>query len=167
MSYNKTLTSTVYIINNDRVLLHMHKKYNTWFPVGGHIEADELPHEAAIREAMEESGLNISLICNNNDSFSIGLVERIPNPIAIYREGIGSDEEFLDFIYVGIADSDTLNPRINESNTFRWFSMKELQNKDEKIKIHIRNTAIRCLLYADNTIPDKSDFFYENSDSIF
>lgn len=57
MQFNRSLTATVYIINESKVLLHNHKKYNTLFPVGGHIEADELPHEAALREAYEESGL--------------------------------------------------------------------------------------------------------------
>ena len=61
MNFNRTLTSTVYIVNNNRVLLHLHKKYKTLFPVGGHIEANELPHEAALREAYEESGLYVKL----------------------------------------------------------------------------------------------------------
>ena len=49
MKYNKSITATVYVINDGKVLLHQHKKYKTWFPLGGHIEEDEFPHEAAIR----------------------------------------------------------------------------------------------------------------------
>ena len=41
--YEKSLTSTVYVIHEDKVPLHMHKKFNTWFPVGGHLEPNELP----------------------------------------------------------------------------------------------------------------------------
>ena len=51
----------MYVINNNRVLLHLHKRYNTWFPVGGHFEEDELPHEAAVREVKEESGFDVTL----------------------------------------------------------------------------------------------------------
>lgn len=40
MQYNKSITATVYVINDGKVLLHEHKKYHTWFPLGGHIEAD-------------------------------------------------------------------------------------------------------------------------------
>ena len=50
VNYNKSITATVYVINDGKVLLHQHKKYKTWFPLGGHIEEDEFPHEAAIRE---------------------------------------------------------------------------------------------------------------------
>ena len=41
-------------VKRHKVLLHMHKKHNSLFPVGGHMNPDELPHEAAIREAYEE-----------------------------------------------------------------------------------------------------------------
>ena len=73
MLYNKSITATVYIVNNGKVLLHMHKKYNTWFPVGGHLEPNELPHEAAIREAKEEAGIDITLVETENvPYFDIG-----------------------------------------------------------------------------------------------
>jgi len=41
------------------------------FPVGGHIEADELPHEAALREAYEESGLQVKLH-NDEEQLELG-----------------------------------------------------------------------------------------------
>ena len=31
MIYNKSITARVYIVANENVLLHKHKKYNTWF----------------------------------------------------------------------------------------------------------------------------------------
>lgn len=43
MSNRKSMTATVYVTNNDKVLLHTHKKYNSLFPVGGHLEEGELP----------------------------------------------------------------------------------------------------------------------------
>lgn len=78
LELNRTLTATVYIINGDKVLLHKHKKYNTLFPVGGHIEADELPHEAALREAYEESGLKVKLY-NNEEQLELGRVQQLPS----------------------------------------------------------------------------------------
>lgn len=35
----------------------MHKKYKSLFPIGGHMEKDELPIEIASREIKEETGL--------------------------------------------------------------------------------------------------------------
>lgn len=142
MSYNKSLTATVYIVKDGRVLLHMHKKYNTWFPVGGHLEPDELPHEAALREVKEETGLDVSLVCPATHSRDVGRVGRVSLPFCIYHEG-DVNERFLDFIYIATADSDTLSPAAHESRTLRWFSRSDLET--ENVKIHIKNTALAVL----------------------
>ncbi len=166
MNYNKSLTATVYIINNGRVLLHMHKKYKTWFPVGGHLEADELPHEAALREVKEESGLDVTLFRKNEDNFSIGLVKRIPAPLCVYNEGDKKDggEDFLDFIYA--AQTDDIKPCAseNESGIFRWFTKEELLCDKENIKIHIRNTALYCLYTVSGE--KNGEYFPENEKAI-
>ena len=147
MSYKKSLTATVYIVNDDRVLLHMHKKYNTWFPVGGHLEEDELPHEAALREVKEESGLDVTLFQKEEDNFSIGLVKKVPTPLLVYNEGDKNKggEDFLDFIYCAKTEEHEPFCEENESGVFRWFSLEELLCPEENIKIHIRNTALYCL----------------------
>jgi ADP-ribose pyrophosphatase YjhB (NUDIX family) len=52
-------TASCFILDpdNERLLLHFHKRYNKWLPVGGHVERGEAPMEAALREGLEESGL--------------------------------------------------------------------------------------------------------------
>lgn len=145
MTYNKSITATVYIVNNEKVLLHKHKKYNTWFPVGGHLEPDELPHQAAIREAKEETGLDITLVKTENVSyFNIGRVDRLPTPFCLYHEG-DVEEQFLDFIYIGKTTQTEFSPMISESKELRWFSINELES--ENIKVHVKNTAITVLDY--------------------
>lgn len=145
MLYNKSITATVYIVNDDKVLLHKHKKYNTWFPVGGHLEPDELPHEAAIREAKEETGLDITLVKTENvPHFNIGRVDRLPAPFCLYHEG-DVEEQFLDFIYIGKTTQTKFSPMISESKELRWFSIEELES--EKVKIHIKNTALTVIDY--------------------
>ena len=146
MVYNKSITATVYIINSNRVLLHMHKKYNTWFPVGGHVETDEFPHQAAIREAKEEAGLDIQLIKTEFAPYiNTARVERIPSPFCIYRENGKDDDDFFDFIYVATSDTDIPSPNEGESKVFKWFSLEELLEYD--IKPHIKNTAIEIIKY--------------------
>ena len=165
-NYNKSLTATVYIINEGRVLLHMHKKYNTWFPVGGHLEADELPHEAAIREAKEESGLDITLFTPGTDTFSIGLVTRVPTPLCVYHEGDKKNggEDFLDFIYAATAENTFVSVSQEESGIFRWFTKKELLSENESIKIHIRNTALKCLYCV---TAEASEEYYPETEAAF
>lgn len=40
-----------------RVLLHRHKRLGIWLQPGGHLEPDEAPPEAAVRETLEETGV--------------------------------------------------------------------------------------------------------------
>jgi 8-oxo-dGTP pyrophosphatase MutT (NUDIX family) len=51
-------TASCYIIDDaGRLLLHHHRRLDRWLQMGGHVEADELPDAAALREGQEESGL--------------------------------------------------------------------------------------------------------------
>ena len=146
MNYNKSITATVYVVNDDKVLLHQHKKYKTWFPLGGHVEVDEFPHEAAIREVKEESGLDVKLVETEMAPFiELARVKRIPAPFCLFHEGIGGDENFFDFIYIAKTEETIPHPSSGESKDFKWFSHEELLESD--IKPHVKNTAIVVLDY--------------------
>src|SRR3990167_5005336 len=54
-------TVSVFIVFRNKVLLRKHEKYNRWLAVGGHIELNEDPNQAAIREVKEEVGLDVIL----------------------------------------------------------------------------------------------------------
>ncbi|HSU72461.1 MAG TPA: NUDIX domain-containing protein [Candidatus Binatia bacterium] len=56
------LTSCAYIVDNHAVFLLFHKKYQKWLPPGGHWNEEELPCDTAIREAKEETGLEVELV---------------------------------------------------------------------------------------------------------
>ena len=49
-------TVAVFVVWEGKVLLHRHRKLGMWLPPGGHIEENELPDEAAVREVLEEVG---------------------------------------------------------------------------------------------------------------
>jgi 8-oxo-dGTP pyrophosphatase MutT (NUDIX family) len=55
-------TVAIFVVQEAKVLLIHHRKLNRWLPLGGHIELDEDPEFAALREAREESGLEVELI---------------------------------------------------------------------------------------------------------
>lgn len=56
------LTVDVFVVHADRVLLRVHDKHGIWLTPGGHIEPDESPNEAALREVWEEVGLRVELV---------------------------------------------------------------------------------------------------------
>ncbi|MFZ4718880.1 MAG: GNAT family N-acetyltransferase [Ilumatobacteraceae bacterium] len=57
------VTGSAIVVTEDRtrVLLHRHKRLGIWIQPGGHVDAGELPWEAALREAGEETGLPVRL----------------------------------------------------------------------------------------------------------
>src|SRR5256885_16696101 len=55
-------TVAIFVVHDGKILLIHHRKLNAWLPLGGHIELDEEPEQAALREAKEESGLDVELI---------------------------------------------------------------------------------------------------------
>lgn len=146
MFYEKSITATVYVMNADRVLLHEHKKYKTWFPLGGHIEEDEFPHDAAIREVKEESGFDVTLLETEiAPTIELARVQRIPAPFCLLHEGIGGVENFFDFIYIAETKEIEPHPANNESKKFKWFTYDELIECD--IKPHVKNTALAVMDY--------------------
>jgi len=54
-------TVAVFVVREGKVLLHRHRKLGMWLPPGGHIEEDELPDDAAVREVWEETGVRVEL----------------------------------------------------------------------------------------------------------
>lgn len=57
----RTLTATVYMVNNNKVLLHIHKKYKSLFHIFVYMEIRKLSEQAALREVYEECCLQIKL----------------------------------------------------------------------------------------------------------
>jgi 8-oxo-dGTP pyrophosphatase MutT (NUDIX family) len=55
-------TVAVFVVWEGKVLLHLHRKLAMWLPPGGHVERDEIPDDAAVREVFEETGLNVELV---------------------------------------------------------------------------------------------------------
>lgn len=143
MNFNRTLTSSVYVIYNNKVLLHMHKKYKTLFPLGGHMETNEVPHETAIREVFEESGLKIELY-SNEETLDLGRVDQLHRPMHVLLENIGHEVENIDFIYFATTNNDELNPQKGESKELYWLSKDEIKNNGS-IKPHVKAIALEAL----------------------
>jgi len=140
-------TSTTFVVHKGKVLLHRHKIFNRWMPVGGHVEPNELPEKAALREVKEEAGLTVSLY--NPDSKN-GIktdknVKVLPAPVHILLVKYPKRQLF-DFIYYAKAKNSKFLPAKNESSEMRWFGAKELKklNTPKDIK-YLAQEAIKLL----------------------
>src|SRR5512140_2003057 len=100
-------TVAIFVVQQGRVLLVHHRNLNRWLPLGGHIELDEDPETAALREAREESGLEIELIGERPPTTGPGTRALIaPRFLDIHR--ISPAHEHIGLIYWGRPKSGTV-----------------------------------------------------------
>jgi len=120
--------ASVFIINpeNKKILLVKHKKNRRWTQPGGHIEYDETPEEAALREAYEETGLRVKLLGEH-----FPREEDFIKPLGIQKNRHSSGETHVDIIYAAVPNHSTdevLNTE--ESDDIGWFTREELDKID-------------------------------------
>ncbi|HZV35505.1 MAG TPA: NUDIX domain-containing protein [Verrucomicrobiae bacterium] len=119
-------TVAIFVVHNGKILLIHHRKLDKWLPLGGHIELDEDPEIAALREAKEESGLDVELIGERPPTTEPGTRALIaPRFLDIHR--ITETHEHIGLIYWARPknNSDTKLAEA-EHHDIRWCSAKEL-----------------------------------------
>lgn len=125
----KHFTATVYILERQKILLIKHPKLGKWLPPGGHLEPNETPEDAAIREAFEETGLHISLISDENIVIDRWNARSMKRPYLCLLETIPAYKDepahyHIDMIFLGSLSPKT--QEIKESAAMRWFSLDEI-----------------------------------------
>jgi 8-oxo-dGTP pyrophosphatase MutT (NUDIX family) len=138
----------VYIVNDGAVLLRMHEKYDMWLPPGGHVELDEDFAEAAVREAKEETGIDVTLI--GDEPTIIDEHEReVRVPAFINRHRINDTHEHISLEYFGTSETRETNPAEGEKRDgFKWFTEAELDTPDCDVLPRVRHYAKAALQAA-------------------
>ena len=91
-------TVAIFVVHDGKVLLIHHRQLDRWLPLGGHIELDEDPEQAALREAKEESGLDVELLGERPPTTSPGTRALLaPRFLDIHR--ITATHEHIGMIY--------------------------------------------------------------------
>ena len=140
-------TVEVFIVFEDKVLLRRHDKYDKWLGVGGHVELDEEPNQAAIREVKEEVGLEVELIDRSRrlqieDS---GYSELIP-PRYMNIHDINTTHKHVAMIYFAKSESDEVIEKEGEqSKGYKWMTKADLEKNEENVSEVIRFYATRAL----------------------
>jgi 8-oxo-dGTP pyrophosphatase MutT (NUDIX family) len=127
----RDFTVAVFVVHNDHVLLHPHRKLGIWLPPGGHIEPHELPDEAALREVEEESGLIVELVGGYGvEIHDPGAPRQLVRPEGIQLEDISPGHQHIDLIYYARpvdASPDELPPLIDD---MRWLQEEDFATID-------------------------------------
>lgn len=128
-------TVTVYVVYKNKVLLRHHDKYNFWLGVGGHIDLDEDPNEAALREVKEEVGIDVALWDGNKKfQFAKGsdLHKELIPPVALNRHHTSQTHEHVDMVYFAKASTDQVKVEYEDdrSDEWKWLTKDELETMD-------------------------------------
>lgn len=117
--------------NPTKVLLLHHAKLDKWIQPGGHQEPNENAYEGAIREALEETGINIADYLPapvRLDEYS----EQLPVPDLILEEHIdahGTEPEHihLDMMYIVRIPEQPVQVEAGKAHDLRWFTIEEVE----------------------------------------
>ena len=123
------LTATGFLVWEDRVLLHWHRKNQLWLPFGGHIEENEDPVQTVLREIEEESGIAAELIART-PVYPFDEPRQLPPPVTILLERATDGRvwhEHIDLIYFCRPRAGIEALAIHRDPTLRWLSEADLQ----------------------------------------
>ncbi|MCP4428130.1 MAG: NUDIX hydrolase [Chloroflexi bacterium] len=147
MEITRHFTATTFVVYQNKTLLLLHKKIGSWLPPGGHIDRDELPEDAAVREVKEETGLDVTLFMPDAPLyFRDDEARQLVRPFHIILESINPYHQHIDFIYYATSPTDALQPNNNETQNLKWLTEDELEDFDlfDNVKICAQE-ALRLL----------------------
>ena len=155
----KHFTATAYILCEDKVLLLFHPKLQKWLPPGGHLEENETPPEAARREVLEETGLEIALIHQENIWIERWNASSFERPYLCLLENIPEHKgkkahQHMDFIYL----AKPIGGSLIQDPFLRWFSLEDVSSleSDKEIFKETKETIEHLLLNKGNCNPSPS-----------
>lgn len=138
-------TAEVFVVYQNKVLLRKHDKYKIWLSVGGHIELDEDPVQAAIREVKEEVGLDVELIGDKKYFAEKDHQELLP-PRFMNRNRISDTHEHITLVYFAKSNTDKIVlSETEKSEECRWFTAEELDDPKYGIRKSVKYYAQEAL----------------------
>ena len=129
-------TVEVFVVYKDKVLLRVHDKFKIWLSVGGHVELDEDPVQAGLREVKEEVGLDVEIVGNLEPEPDHDFIPLI-TPRYLGRHKYSDTHDHVTFIYFAKANADTIleSQSAHEKAETKWVSREELSTMDLKPNI--------------------------------
>ena len=136
----RDFAATTFVVEAGKTLLLWHRKLQAWLPPGGHLEPNELPESAAVREVREETGLEVTIMGSRQ---KLGKVPVLIEPVCTLLEEIGPRHEHIDFIFFAVVAGGTLHLNPRESDKLAWCNVRDLNRLD--VAEDVRQLALRAL----------------------
>lgn len=119
-------TVATFVVADGRVLLLFHRKLQKWLPPGGHIEPNELPDDAAIREVREETGIVIQLM--GERALPIDDPRQLVLPQGIQVETVSPGHEHIDLVYFARPVGSLTIRKNDEATEVGWYDREALRH---------------------------------------
>ena len=125
MTTVRHFTATGFVVHEGATLLHWHPKVKMWLPPGGHIEPNEDPVQAVLREVEEETGVKAEVVPTGT-RVDLEYPEQVHAPFTIEIEDIDDPvqgwHQHIDMIY--FCKPVEMPGRVNDG--WRWVSRGDL-----------------------------------------
>jgi len=128
-------TASGVVLSDDfeNVLLIRHRKLGCWLYPGGHLDQDEDPVQAAVREVAEETGLTCQVITETRFTHPAATV--LAAPFTICVQDIPADaktgpHQHIDMIYVLRPVSGQQTPQASEVSACSWIPVAGVASYD-------------------------------------
>lgn len=137
--------SAIVLDDAGRVLLIHHNKVGRWLYPGGHIDPNEDPAQAALREVREETGIRAELIADPLPAL-VGVTALVPpwliTEMAVVDQRTGPHRH-IDHVYVCRPVGGELTPQLAEVAGCRWVAVADLGEVDTPpdLPVLIRHAA--------------------------
>lgn len=123
-------TVSGFVVEGGRTLLHWHRKLQIWLPPGGHIDPDEDPVQAVVREVLEETGITAEVVADR-PLMPFTNIPQLPPPLSIIVADVPQGpHQHIDMSYALRALPDTARIAPEEDHGFIWVSEAELRRED-------------------------------------
>ena len=139
--------SDMLIVHQNKILFRFHDKHGKWLVPGGHIELNETPQEAALREVKEEVGIDVELYVpdsymGEHDSDGRNLLP----PLFMHLHAITPEHSHISLYYAGRAKTCDIQEPMGEekSGGCVWLTKAELVGHPE-ISDRMKTYALKAL----------------------
>lgn len=147
---HRHFTVSGFVSIGGRTALHRHPRLGIWLPPGGHIEADEDPIQAVLREVLEESGLAAEVLPTGPRFVAEPPAHLLaPAKIGVYDipkdGGLDEPHQHIDFVYfTRPLVADPLLP--DDGHDWTWFDAAALDSPE--VNADVRELGLAAIAAA-------------------
>jgi len=139
ISCQRCLTASGWLVRDYKILLVKHKMLGIWLAPGGHVELNELPHQAAEREFLEETGVRVQAIsalpnlnAQETEFLPVPCLSNLhwinkPGEVKKVRKSTNTacEQHYVFGYFVKCVDACEIKNQDDGIEDVRWFSLEE------------------------------------------